>query len=107
MAQTLIVLPMEMAPRLPGILVAAGIYIARDRATPRFRQLTCARGRGRVTVTYITSPEWLQRLDPTLPATALVVGVQRSGWRFWRRWDDRELLARVVALLAPHAVYDL
>jgi hypothetical protein len=104
MAQTLLVLGIEMAPRLPGLLVSDGIYVARDRETAQYRQLTCERGRGRVTVTFITSPEWLHRLDETLPETALVVGVRRSSWRVWRRWDDRELLRRIVALLAPYAV---
>jgi hypothetical protein len=104
MPQTLLVLPMEFAPRLPGILISDGNYLARDRETPSYRQLTFERGRGRVTVTFITSPEWLHRLDETLPENAIVVGVQRSGWRFWRRWDDRELHRRVVALLAPYAV---
>lgn len=104
MPQTLLVLPLELAPRLPGILISDGNYVARDRETPTYRQLTCERGRGRVTITFMTSPEWMRRLDETLPEHALVVGVQRSGWRFWRRWDDRELHQRVVALLVPYAV---
>ena len=104
MPQTLLVLPTTMAPRVPSLLTADGIYIARDRETPDCRQLTCERGRGRAAVVYITSGAWLHRLDPTLPETALVVGVQRSGWRVWRRWDDRELARRVVALLTPYAI---
>ena len=104
MPQTLLVLPAGMAARLPGLLATAGIYLARDRATDQYRQLTCERQRGRVTVVFMTSPEWARRLDATIPPDAVLVGVQRSSMRFWRRDDDRELLDRVVRLLEPYAV---
>jgi hypothetical protein len=104
MPQTLFVLPRSLADSIPGLLVNAGVFLGRSRETDRYRTLTCEFDRGRVTVTIMLAPDWIRRLDDTVPESSILVGVQRGGWRFFRRAEDRALHERIVRLLEPHAL---
>jgi hypothetical protein len=107
MPQTLLVLPKSLTGQVPGILVNAGVYLARDRETGSgARTLTCEKGRGRVIVVFMEAPEWARRLDEAMTEGTLLLAVQRSAWRFLRRADDHELHDEVVRLFAPHALIE-
>jgi hypothetical protein len=106
MPQTLLVLPKALADRIPGMLITAGVFLARDRQTSRYRKLTCEHGGGRVTVTFMNTPRWARRLDESITEETVLVGVERSGWRFFRRAADHELHERVVRLFEPHALLE-
>lgn len=88
------------------MLIMAGVFLARDRQTSRYRKLTCEQSGGRVTVTFMNTPRWASRLDETITEETVVVGVERSSWRFLRRADDHELHDRIVRLFEPHALLE-
>jgi hypothetical protein len=104
MPQTLLVLPSTFADRIPGMLVNAGLCFVRDRERSGARTITCERERGRVTVVYMRAPEWARRLDETLAEDTVLLAVQRSSWRLFRRAADHELLEFVVRLFESHAL---
>jgi hypothetical protein len=106
MPQTLLVLPKAFADRIPGMLITAGVFLAGDRQTSRYRKLTCEQSGGRVTVTFMNAPRWARRLDETVTEETVVVGVARGGWRFFRRADDHDLHDRIVQLFEPHALME-
>jgi hypothetical protein len=107
MPQTIFVLPRSLAGAIPGMLVNAGVVVVRDRELAKGRSLTCELGRGRVTVTFMDTPEWAGRLDEALvKEETVLVGVQRGSFRFLRRADDVVLYDRIASLFEPHALIE-